>query len=127
MRLQNEQKVAALVQANQKTVWDKVDKGMEIVNKLAGYANTVANFKEKTDKLSDTLNKKKDEDEKKAKENEKNDVLNTVTNLTELNELQKKYHKPVLYDECCYEGNLPETWGSISGKEMVCASSSRSA
>ena len=27
--------------------------------------------------------------------------------------------KPVLIDECCYEGNLPEFWGSISGWEMA--------
>ena len=33
-------------------------------------------------------------------------------------EMQARYGKPVLIDECCYEGNLPETWGSISGKEM---------
>lgn len=33
--------------------------------------------------------------------------------------LQKRFGKPVLYDEVCYEGNLKETWGSISGKEMV--------
>ena len=37
--------------------------------------------------------------------------------LTE--ELMAKYGKPVLYDECCYEGNLKETWGSISAREMV--------
>lgn len=92
LRLQNEKRMSDMVDANKETMFDKIDKGMEVVNKLAGYANTVSNFKEKTDKLSDVLNKKKDEDEKKAKENEKNDVLNTVTNLTELNELQKKYH-----------------------------------
>ncbi len=34
-------------------------------------------------------------------------------------ELQKEFGKPVCYDECCYEGNLKETWGSISAKEMV--------
>ena len=34
-------------------------------------------------------------------------------------ELQNKYGKPVLYDECVYEGNLPQTWGSISAAEMV--------
>lgn len=33
--------------------------------------------------------------------------------------LQKRFGKPVLYDEVCYEGNLKETWGSISAKEMV--------
>ena len=39
--------------------------------------------------------------------------------LSRIPEMQKKYGKPVLIDECCYEGNLPETWGSISGKEMT--------
>lgn len=34
-------------------------------------------------------------------------------------ELQKQYGKPVCYDECAYEGNLKETWGSISASEMV--------
>lgn len=29
------------------------------------------------------------------------------------------YGKPVMIDECCYEGNLPHFWGSISGQEMV--------
>ena len=31
----------------------------------------------------------------------------------------RTYRKPVVIDECCYEGNLPHFWGSISGKEMV--------
>lgn len=31
----------------------------------------------------------------------------------------KRYQKPVVYDECCYEGNLPLSWGNISGFEMV--------
>lgn len=30
-----------------------------------------------------------------------------------------KYNKPIMIDECCYEGNLPTFWGSISGREMV--------
>ena len=34
-------------------------------------------------------------------------------------ELLSKYQKPVLFDECRYEGNLPESWGNISGKRMV--------
>ncbi len=38
--------------------------------------------------------------------------------LSQVAVLQQTYHKPVLYDEVCYEGNLPETWGSISGEEM---------
>lgn len=39
--------------------------------------------------------------------------------LTEVPFLRVKYKKPVVVDECCYEGNLPEFWGSISGKEMT--------
>ena len=31
----------------------------------------------------------------------------------------REYKKPVVIDECCYEGNLPHFWGSISGQEMV--------
>ena len=31
----------------------------------------------------------------------------------------KEYGKPVVYDECCYEGNLPKAWGNISGFEMA--------
>ena len=27
--------------------------------------------------------------------------------------------KPVVIDECCYEGNIPHRWGNISGQEMV--------
>ena len=93
LRLQNEKRMSDMVDANKETVFDKIDKGMKVVDKLAGYANTVSNFKEKADKLSDAFGgKEKKEAEKKAKEDEKNDVLNTVSNLTELNELQKKYH-----------------------------------
>ena len=31
----------------------------------------------------------------------------------------EQYHKPVVYDECCYEGDIPNSWGNISAKEMV--------
>ena len=31
----------------------------------------------------------------------------------------EKYKKPLIYDECCYEGNLPFSWGNLSGFEMV--------
>lgn len=31
----------------------------------------------------------------------------------------KEYKKPVVYDECCYEGNIDSTWGNISAEEMV--------
>lgn len=34
-------------------------------------------------------------------------------------EYQKKYGKPVVFDECCYEGNVPYTWGNITGFELT--------
>ena len=33
--------------------------------------------------------------------------------------LQKKYGKPVVFDECCYEGDLQYPWGNISAREMT--------
>ena len=39
--------------------------------------------------------------------------------LSEIPRWIRTYCKPVVIDECCYEGNLPHFWGSISGKEMV--------
>lgn len=36
-----------------------------------------------------------------------------------VDEWQKKYEKPVILDEVCYEGNLEQEWGSITGFEMV--------
>ncbi|MCI2069540.1 MAG: DUF4038 domain-containing protein [Bacilli bacterium] len=32
-------------------------------------------------------------------------------------ELLAKYHKPVIYDEMCYEGNIESNWGNISAFE----------
>lgn len=34
-------------------------------------------------------------------------------------EMRKKYKKPVVYDECRYEGNINWSWGNITGQEMV--------
>lgn len=34
-------------------------------------------------------------------------------------ELRKKYQKPVVFDECRYEGNIPWSWGNLTGQEMV--------
>ena len=39
--------------------------------------------------------------------------------ITLLMPYRQLYQKPVILDECCYEGNLEEFWGSISGKEMT--------
>jgi len=32
---------------------------------------------------------------------------------------REQYKKPILYDECRYEGNIPQGWGNISAKKMV--------
>jgi len=29
------------------------------------------------------------------------------------------YHKPIVFDEACYEGNLSSRWGRLSGEEML--------
>ena len=96
MRLQNEKKVADMVAANQKTVWDKIDKGMAIVQKVGGYANTIATAKENFTKLDKALNGEKNDAAKEAKksiaENEKNRALTQITNITELDAVQKKFN-----------------------------------
>ncbi len=33
--------------------------------------------------------------------------------------LRNAYYKPIIYDEVCYEGNLPKRWGRLSGEEMT--------
>jgi hypothetical protein len=39
--------------------------------------------------------------------------------LEKARELVATYRKPVIYDECKYEGNIPRRWGNISAPEMV--------
>ncbi len=39
--------------------------------------------------------------------------------LTEVSRWIQRYRKPVVIDECGYEGNIPQFWGSLSGREMV--------
>ncbi|MHC4556278.1 MAG: DUF5060 domain-containing protein, partial [Planctomycetota bacterium] len=34
-------------------------------------------------------------------------------------EWREKYNKPIVYDECKYEGNIPQGWGNITAKELV--------
>ena len=34
-------------------------------------------------------------------------------------EFRDKYGKPVIYDECRYEGDIPQGWGNISAQQMV--------
>jgi hypothetical protein len=31
----------------------------------------------------------------------------------------QQYGKPVVIDECCYEGDIPEGWGNISARELL--------
>lgn len=96
IRLQNEKKMSDMVAANQKTVWDTIDKGMSIVQKVGGYANTIATAKENFSKLDKAFNGERDkaaEDAKKSiKDAEKNRALTQVTNITELDNVQKKYN-----------------------------------
>lgn len=90
-RLQNEKKVADMVAANQKTVWDKIDKGMAIVQKVGGYANTLATAKENFTKLDDALHKKEKEDAKEKATAEKNKFITSIESITELNRGMDKY------------------------------------
>ena len=92
LRLQNEKRMSDMVDANKETMFDKIDKGMKIVDKLAGYANTVSNFKEKTDRLSDVLNKDKKEKDDKDKEKAKNTALTSIESLTDLDRVQKEHN-----------------------------------
>lgn len=39
--------------------------------------------------------------------------------LTQVTRWRELYHKPVVVDECAYEGNIPYNWGNISGRELV--------
>ena len=39
--------------------------------------------------------------------------------LTLVPDLIRQLGKPVIIDECCYEGDIPEFWGCISGREMT--------
>ncbi len=34
-------------------------------------------------------------------------------------ELRKKYGKPCVFDECRYEGDIPQGWGNLSARQMV--------
>jgi hypothetical protein len=39
--------------------------------------------------------------------------------LDRVAEWRERYQKPVVVDECCYEGDIPFGWGCISGVELV--------
>ncbi len=32
---------------------------------------------------------------------------------------RERYQKPVIYDECRYEGNIPQGWGNLTAREMA--------
>ncbi len=32
---------------------------------------------------------------------------------------RERFHKPVIIDECCYEGNIPEAYGNITADQMT--------
>lgn len=39
--------------------------------------------------------------------------------VRKIREWREQYHKPVVVDECCYEGNIEYIWGNITGQEMT--------
>jgi hypothetical protein len=41
------------------------------------------------------------------------------SNLGDAKQWRKKYHKPIIDDECQYEGNIREPWGNITAQELV--------
>ena len=40
--------------------------------------------------------------------------------ISNISNWRKQYHKPVVIDEMCYEGNIEQDWGNISAEEMLC-------
>ena len=42
-----------------------------------------------------------------------------TSNFTDAKQYRDKYKKPVVYDECKYEGNIPQGWGNISAEQMT--------
>lgn len=39
--------------------------------------------------------------------------------LEHIQDWREQYGKPVINDELCYEGNIPEDWGNLTAEEMV--------
>lgn len=39
--------------------------------------------------------------------------------LSHVDRWRDQYRKPVVVDECCYEGDVPQDWGNITAQEMV--------
>jgi hypothetical protein len=46
-------------------------------------------------------------------------VSNFNLNLEQIRDYLQWYRKPVVVDECCYEGDIQERWGNIPAQEMV--------
>jgi hypothetical protein len=46
-------------------------------------------------------------------------VSTQASDLETSREWVEKYRKPIVYDECKYEGNIPKRWGNISAQELV--------
>jgi len=42
-----------------------------------------------------------------------------LKDLSQGRALRERYNKPIVYDECFYEGDLSRRWGDISGREMA--------
>jgi len=42
-----------------------------------------------------------------------------TSNFKSAGEYRDKYQKPVVYDECRYEGNIPQGWGNITAEQMT--------
>ena len=42
-----------------------------------------------------------------------------TSNMAQGIHFRTQYGKPVIYDECRYEGNIPQGWGNITAEEMV--------
>jgi PKD repeat protein len=41
------------------------------------------------------------------------------SDLAKGREWRDEYRKPIIYDECKYEGDIPQGWGNITAREMV--------
>ncbi len=41
------------------------------------------------------------------------------SDFTKTQAYRRKYRKPVIFDECRYEGNIPQGWGNITAQQMT--------
>jgi hypothetical protein len=41
------------------------------------------------------------------------------SDLTQVYQWRELYKKPIVVNECCYQGNIPNNWGNITGQEMA--------